>query len=127
MTAPNLTAISQMDGESIWGFHDKLAEDCKKQKIEHYGPPCELEHYFTQPTVSRQSDPIQFWKTHQMVYPNLAPIAVEYLSVVATSVPAERLFSRAGNILDPCRSRLSNNTFSQILFLNSLDRSDWNI
>ena len=40
------------------------------------------------------------------IYPNLSQLARKILAVPATSAPIERVFSHAGNILRPDRSRL---------------------
>ena len=61
------------------------------------------------------------------MYPTLYPIAMQHLSVVATSVPSERLFSKAGNICVHDRNRLSSKHLQQLLFLNSLKLVDWKI
>lgn len=60
-----------------------------------------------------------------MEYPNLYEIAIKYLSIVGTSVPSERLFSKAGNILTEKRSRLSGTRLSKLIFLSSLDEIYW--
>jgi len=61
------------------------------------------------------------------VYPTLSIIARKYLAVVGTSVPSERLFLRAGNILTDSRNRLSPNHLQELLFLNSLSVKDWQL
>lgn len=38
--------------------------------------------------------------------------------MIATSVPCERVFSRAGQVVTEKRSRLTTSKISQILFLN---------
>lgn len=57
------------------------------------------------------------WTTsHQ--YTTLSVIAEKYLTIVEMSVPSERLFSRAGNILTDSRNRLSADHLQELLFLN---------
>lgn len=51
--------------------------------------------------ASRLLKPIQFWLNEgKAKYPNLAPIALSYLAVPATSAPVERSFSAAGLALN---------------------------
>lgn len=57
--------------------------------------PTDLKHYLNQPTLSL-GDILKFWDTHGPIYPNLKQIVEPYLAMVATSVPSERLFSKAG-------------------------------
>jgi len=61
------------------------------------------------------------------MYPHIAKIAEPYLSLVATSVPSERLFSKAGNIMTTKRNRLKGEKLQQLLFLNSLNVDDWHL
>jgi hypothetical protein len=77
--------------------------------------------------ISRNMDPLEYWRSVQGTYPLLSRIGVRYLTIVGSSVPSERLFSRAGCILDPSRSRLTGSRLSYLLFLNSLDKAEWNI
>ncbi|KAF0744863.1 zinc finger BED domain-containing protein 1-like, partial [Aphis craccivora] len=53
-------------------------------------------------------------------------LAKKYLSIVATSVPCERLFSEGGTIISKKRNRLSSERLSQLLFLNSYFQSNPN-
>jgi len=59
------------------------------------------------------------------VHSGLKNIALKYLSVIATSVPSERLFSRAENIMTEPRNRITGEHLQQLLFLNSLSVEDW--
>ena len=60
----------------------------------------------------------QFWKTARDRYKDLAVVAVKYLTVPATSVPSERLFSTAGLVVSKLRASMSPELVGQILFLN---------
>lgn len=52
-------------------------------------------------------------------------MALKHLSVMATSAPAERLFSKAGNILRKTRNRILGKRLPKLLFLNSLTEDLW--
>lgn len=89
--------------------------------------PTDLKHYLDQPMIDRKESPIRYWLRLASVYPTLSVIAKKYLAIVGTSVPSERLFSRAGNILTDSRNRLSPDHLQQLLFLNSLSIKDWQL
>jgi hypothetical protein len=60
-----------------------------------------------------------WWKANQLIFPNLASIAKDYLSIMATSVPCEQLFSLAGLTVTKTRNSLDNNTVRAVLCLKS--------
>ena len=63
-------------------------------------------------------DPLIWWKEHEIKFPSLASLAKKYLVPQATSVPAERLFSTAGNILTKKRNKLSPDHLNKLIFIN---------
>lgn len=54
-----------------------------------------------------ETDCLEFWNRHAKGFPRLHRVAMRVLSVPATSVPVERVFSQGGIIMDPHRARLS--------------------
>ena len=46
-----------------------------------------------------KSSPLQWWQLHQKTYPGLSKLALKYLSVCATSVPSDRIFSTGGKVV----------------------------
>jgi len=52
---------------------------------------------------------------------------MKYLVVPGTSVPSERLFSKAGETISKTRNRLTGSRVSKLLFLQSVDKSQWNL
>lgn len=68
--------------------------------------------------ISRTADPLKYWQERRVVYPNLTVMAKKYLCMPATSVPCERIFSKAGEVYSKTRNRLNAKTAEQLLFLN---------
>lgn len=58
-----------------------------------------------------------FWSSNKHLEP-LNIIALKYLSIPATSVPSERMFSKSGYVLSSRRSRLQADAVDQICFIN---------
>ena len=60
----------------------------------------ELDCYLREPVLDyKMGKPFTWWAEHHSRYPAIAQIANHYLTATATSVPSERLFSSAGDIL----------------------------
>lgn len=78
----------------------------------------ELKMYCNDPVLNRKEDPLLWWKNNEAKFPNLAKIAKKYLGIPATSVPSERLFSKAGELVSKKRNRLKPKNVDLILFLN---------
>ena len=64
-----------------------------------------------------KSNPLQWWKCHQNIFPILSHLARKYLSVCATSSPSERVFSTSGNIITSKRTCLKPDKVDQLVFL----------
>jgi len=79
----------------------------------------ELEKYLSQPRSGSSVDILQWWKLNQAQFPVLAKMARDFLSISATSVPAERLFSKASLVIRKHRNRLSNESAQWLLCINS--------
>jgi hypothetical protein len=61
--------------------------------------------------------PFDWWKRNCTKYPNVSKLAQTYLSIPATSVSSERLFSKAGLVITQRRSCLEPNFAEQLVFL----------
>jgi hAT family C-terminal dimerisation region len=79
----------------------------------------ELLKYWDLADASYDMEPLSWWRAHSTEYPNLSKMARDYLSVQASSVPCEQLFSLAGNIVSKKRNRLDKNTTRACLCLRS--------
>ena len=78
----------------------------------------EVELYFNEPCIPPQENPLQWWRKNEGRYRKLSVLAKEYLAIPATSVPAERVFSTAGLIVNCLRTRLSPEHVDMLIFLN---------
>ena len=74
--------------------------------------------------IVRDSNPLTWWKSHEIKYPRLAKLAQEYLSVPATSIPSERTFSVAGLTVSNLRTALDPDSVDQIIFVNKNLKSE---
>lgn len=66
-----------------------------------------------------QDDPILFWKNNKQMLGALSEVALKYSCIPATSVPSERVFSKAGQIVSARRNRLLPDNVDKLIFLNA--------
>ena len=117
------SAPTAMDSDRAFiTSNSKIWEEFDK-KIKELTAECnlttELDKYIAEPMLPRTSDPLHWWNDRKALYPRLYTVVKKRLSVVATSVPCERIFSKAGQILSEKRSRMKSSKLSMILFLNA--------
>ncbi|CAG8470188.1 1230_t:CDS:2, partial [Cetraspora pellucida] len=77
----------------------------------------EVSQYLKYPEAKLHEDPLIWWNSRKSIFPLLALLARKYLSIPATSVPSERLFSNAGNHISSKRTRLSPELVNHMLSL----------
>lgn len=79
----------------------------------------EIERYMREDSRPNSTESsLHWWKTHEIVFPNLSKVAKKFMSIPATSVPSERVFSLAGLIVNKQRSTLNPNNVDKLVFLN---------
>lgn len=80
----------------------------------------ELSSYLASPVSFKDDDPLERWEIMKTQYPLLYKIAQKYLSIIAMSVPGERLFSKTE--MTQSRNELTEpTTLNKISFLNSIN------
>lgn len=78
----------------------------------------EIQSYLQESESSIHTNPLNWWRNNSNRYPNISKIAKKYLSTPATSVPSERVFSTAGDIITAERNQLSPEHASILIFLS---------
>ena len=78
----------------------------------------EKQQYLQHKNIDRHEDPLDWWKENSSHLPHLQMLARKYLCIPGTSVPSERVFSKAGEIVQARRSNLKPKNVDMILFLN---------
>jgi hypothetical protein len=93
-TCDSITASS----DELWNFFHEKVYHLKKQSTPVTNASVITRQYLELPYKDRTSSPTQFWNKHKSLIPQLHQLALSYLSVPATSVPSERIFSKEGLI-----------------------------
>jgi predicted nucleotidyltransferase len=72
---------------------------------------------FNDPLAEDGTNILQFWKANTLNHPILSTMAKDYLTVQASSVPAERAFSSGVDLVTADRCRMSGKTIEMTQFL----------
>lgn len=79
----------------------------------------EVDKYLGESLLNRQLDPLKWWSDRKALYPRLFEMAKKRLCIPATSVPSERIFSKAGLVLNTKRTRLTSDKLEKIIFIQA--------
>jgi hypothetical protein len=79
----------------------------------------ELERYTEQSTIGMDMGILDWWKCQSSMSPCVARIARDYLAIPATSVPCERVFSSAVDLISDKRASLSEEVIRACMCLKS--------
>lgn len=97
-------------------------DDVEVVKVEGPVPVHELAEkelclYKAEPKLKANQNPLSYWKTSSDRMPLMSYLARNVLCVQASSVPSERVFSIAGDIVTPTRACLDSDTLDMLIFL----------
>ena len=108
-------------GSNLWAIFDsKVSKQQKNRNSNKSEMEIELKKFKALPNLPRSDDPLKWWElSGKTLFPKLYNTAIKYLIIPATSVPAERVFSKAGSVLTKKRNRLGPKTANMIITLNS--------
>lgn len=121
-------ALEKTDPEpfDFWKTHKELVYGKRrKKKHEDSGDSSEVTLYLANPLSHLKTNPLEDWEDMKAVFPGLYKQARQYLLNMATSVPCERLFSKAGGIMTQDRNRLSGKYLNKLTFLGSVSEEEW--
>ena len=84
----------------------------------------EMVRYFSQPRVlfNKSYNIIEWWKENVSEFPILGRVAMDFLTIMPSSVSSERSFSTAGLTLTKTRNRLHSNTARKLMCLKSWNK-----
>lgn len=111
--------LQQQRTETIWSHFDKKVSNIKSFTTPSTTATLMVRQYLEVSPLERNKNPLEFWKRNKLIMPELYDIAIKYLCIPCTSVPSERVFSKAGQITNLRRSRLLPKHLDYIIFLNA--------
>ncbi|XP_049290608.1 zinc finger BED domain-containing protein 4-like [Anopheles funestus] len=99
-------------------FHEfATSVRCAQSKTPEIEAKFELDDYLKMNCIELSEDPYVWWKSNESIFPALFQVVQNVFYIPATSVPCERVFSKAGQIYCEKRSKLLPKKMSEILFL----------
>lgn len=117
-TTQNNTEQSVHEND-LWGSFDKKVAEASTHRSSSIEATVEIRRYVQEKNIPRQEDPLAWWKKYASTYPYLTELFKKYLCIPATSVPSERAFSKAGELVSKKRSNLKPSNIHMLLFLNN--------
>jgi hypothetical protein len=124
--SPSPVSPTRSSSEDIWAFHDRLVNDRINSQEDSFNEiNLSLRQYLQLPVIERSENPIAFWIRNKLIYPELYKLVVKYFSIIATSVPSERVFSKAGNTINCKRNLLDPNRVEKLIIMSNLNFSEW--
>ena len=102
----------------VWQFFNQQVADMTSQQTRSSTTVVEVDLYLKAQPISSKEDPFTWWKNNKHIYPTVVMVAIKYLCVLATSVPSEGLFSKAGELVSHRRSSIKPENVDMMLFLN---------
>jgi hypothetical protein len=82
-----------------------------------YEPP------WTKEQFEQEGNPIKYWISLRSRYPNLSRLAIDLLTIPASSCQCERLFSELGDLLEPRRRKIGSQLLAAIQCTRSWRRA----
>lgn len=110
---------NKKDCVSIWDEYDSEISRITRPENKTVAGIREIDKYLNEEYLDRKMDPLQWWHERRHTYPHLYAYILKRFCIVATSVPCERVFSGAGQIITQRRKLLKPNKVSTLLFLHS--------
>ncbi|XP_050561099.1 zinc finger BED domain-containing protein 4 [Spodoptera frugiperda] len=95
--------------KSIWQDFERRMQGIQPEGTAQSRAIVEVQRYYDDKIINRNECPLKWWREHKSGYPTLYKIAATKLNAMASSVPCERVFSAAGNILNERWTRLGKN------------------
>ena len=104
---------------SIWQRLDKIRHEHNISASLNETAERILDSYFELHLEDRKVDPILWWQEKALIMPHLFKLSKKVLMIPATSVPSERIFSKAGQLCNDRRNRLTPKHVNELMFLNA--------
>ena len=87
----------------LWSSFDSQMRNKERVTSQRLtGSELAVRRHLEAPCIQRDANPLEWWRDRVGTNPRIARIAKDVLGIPATSVPSERIFSKAGELIS-CR------------------------
>jgi len=100
------TQSTSTEKTGLWDLFDAKVAQSYTQRTGTSSATLEARKFFEEQIVPCKDDPLLWWRAHEGHYSLLSQLARKYLCIPGTSVPSERLFSKAGELVSLRRCRI---------------------
>lgn len=112
------TSTSSTENENLLDYLQAKVTTIRSETTDTSTAVTLIRQYMDLPYLNLKEDPMQFWKNHFSVLDPLTELVLKYACIPVTSVPSERIFSKAGQIVSQRRNRPSPKNVNILIFLN---------
>lgn len=119
--APATTSCSPAGAAAkggIWMEFDSQVLASQQHRTTGTDSLIEMRRYTEEKPIPRDQDPLLWWKKNEETFPSLSKLARKHLGVIGSSVPSERIFSKASQLVSDRRSAIKGKNVNMLLFLN---------
>ncbi|XP_060847297.1 E3 SUMO-protein ligase ZBED1-like [Rhopalosiphum padi] len=103
---PASPIVTRESLNSLWEHFDSKLSQVRSVSRPDISATLMVRQYLELPHLQRGKNCLDFWKQHKHTFPELYKLQLKYLCIPATSVPSERVFSKAGLLTNTRRNRL---------------------
>ena len=114
-------STASISDNPIWNVFDQTVADVRSSRLPTTASLTEVQQYLRIPNIDHHDDPLQWWKDNIATLSKMEKTVRKYLTILATSVPSERLFSKAGELVSTKRSSIKPKNVNMLLFLNKVE------
>lgn len=113
------TSNSTILDENLLSFITNRVQDAAKQGNTSRGCNAivKVRRYLEEENCDLETDPLEYWFNRENE-PEFHNVVEKYFSIPATSVPSERIFSKAGNLVTIKRSKLKSKNVNMLIFIS---------
>ncbi|KAG7524007.1 zinc finger BED domain-containing protein 4-like [Solea senegalensis] len=91
-------------GSKLWRRLDTSVMEARRSQNVTADATVEVQRYLSEPNIGRLENSLEYCERQKLLYPNLYKLALAFLCTTASTVPCERVFSKAGEVVSKKRN-----------------------